>query len=91
MTLLFPKDVKNIIYPNGKQAMALRGHQEDISDISSNSENTGNFLMLVQQIAQYNPILQEHLNNPLSKNYTYLSPLSQNELIKVIGINTLQS
>ena len=47
--------------------------------------------MLLQQIELYSPILVKHWSTPLSKNATFLSPLSQNELIEVIGINTLQS
>ena len=50
----------------------------DKSDISSNSKNLGNFLMLLQQIALYNPISTENLNVSLSRNATYLSPLLQN-------------
>ena len=70
MNLLLPKDGKNIqnilqaiarvIHLLGKQDLALRGHQEDISDISSNSENPGNCLTLLQQIALCNPISAKH-------------------------------
>ena len=49
----------------------------------------GKFLILLQQTAFYNPTLAEHLNTPPSKNATYLSPLLQTELIKVIGINAI--
>ena len=47
--------------------------------------------MLLQQIASYSHILVEQLNTSLSKKDTYLSTLSQNELIEVISINTIQS
>ena len=47
--------------------------------------------MLLQQMTMYNSILKEHLKTSLSKNCTYLAILSNNELIEVIGINTLQS
>ena len=80
--------IARVIHLLGKLGIALRTHRDDISD--ENNENPGHFLMLIQQIAIYNPVLAEHLNTPLSKNATYLSPLSQNELIEVIGINTIQ-
>ena len=80
-----------VIHLLGKQALALRGHWEDISNISSNSENPGNILILLQQIALYNPILAEHLNTTLRKNATYLSLFWKNELIEVIRIYTIQS
>ena len=48
-------------------------------------------MILSQEIAFYNPILAKHLNNSLSKNATYLNPLSQNKLLEVIGINAIQS
>ena len=48
-------------------------------------------MILSQEIAFHNPILVKHLNNSLSKNATYLNPLSQNKLLEVIGINTIQT
>ena len=81
--------IERLIHLLGEQDQAC---SEDIERTchSSNSENPGNFLLLLQQIALYNPILAEHLNIPLSKTATYLSPLSQNKLIEVTGINTIQ-
>ena len=40
--------IARVIHLLGKQGLALRGHREDILDISSNSGNPGNFLMLLQ-------------------------------------------
>ena len=34
-----------VIHLLGKQGLALRGHREDLSGISSNSENPGNVFM----------------------------------------------
>ena len=56
--------IARVIHLLGKQGLALRGHREDMSGISSNSENSGNIFML----------LEEHLNTPLTKTATYLSP-----------------
>ena len=80
-----------VIHLLGKQGLALKGHREDMSGISSNSENPGNVFMFLQQIVLYNPILEEHLNTLLTKTAAYLSPFSQNELIEIIGIKTIQS
>ena len=44
----------------------------------------------MHEIAQYCPELGNHLKNPLMKNETYTSTKSQNEMIDVIGINTIQ-
>ena len=52
--------IARVIHLLGKQDLALRGHQEDISDISSNSENPGNCLTSLQQIALCNPISAKH-------------------------------
>ena len=48
------------------------------------------FLMLLQEI-YYNPTLAECMSFLLCKNTTYLIQLSQNKLIEVTGINTIQS
>ena len=42
----------------------------------------GNFLTIVKKIAHSNPILKEHIEKPIRKDVTYLSPKSQNELIQ---------
>ena len=47
--------------------------------------------MLFQEISHYNPTLARHFSTLFSKNTTYLSPLSQNELVEVTGINIVQS
>ena len=53
--------------------------------------NPGNFIEFLQEIANYSPELAEHVEKPASRNATYLSPQSQNELIGVIGINSIQN
>ena len=75
----------------GKHSLALRVHREDISGSFSKEGNPENFLMLLQEISHYNPILARHLTASFSKNTTYLSPLSQNELVEIIEINIIQS
>ena len=50
----------------------------------------GNFLAIVKEIANSNPILKEHIEKPIRKDLTYFSPKSQNELIDLIDRNFIQ-
>lgn len=75
----------------GKQGLALGVHREDISYKFSAEDNPENGLMLFQEISHYNSTLTRHFSTLFRKNTTYLSPLSQNELVEVIGINIVQS
>ena len=74
----------------GKQDMALRGHREEMDD-SKPDNNPGNFLFILTEVAQYYPVLQEHLEEPFRKYVTCLSPASQNEMIDIIGKNIIQA
>lgn len=64
------------------QNLAFRRHREDIS-----SSNQGNFLELVKLIAQFDPIMQQHLSavNNSPSSLSYLSPTIQNELIHLMA------
>ena len=42
------------------------------------------------RLHKYCPELDNHLKIPLMKNATYINPKTQNEMIDVIGINTIQ-
>ena len=53
--------------------------------------NPGNFIEFLREIANYSPELAEHMEKPESRNATYLSPQSQNELIGVMSINSIQN
>ena len=70
----------HIIHLLGNQGFALRGHRERPKTAAG--KNQGNFLALIREIA--------HLEDPLRKDVTYLSPKSQNELIDIIGIRIIQ-
>ncbi len=67
------------------QNLALRGHEENLND--DNTLNVGNFLALLKVIAQYDPLLANHLQraqeNPRS--VSYLSPEIQNEFICLLA------
>ena len=76
-----------IVHLFGRQGLTLRGHRENLEEDES---NMGNFLAIVKEIANSNPILKEHIEKPIRKDVTYLSSKSQNELIDVIGRNFIQ-
>ena len=63
-----------VIHLLGKQGLALRGHREGPK--AAAGKNQGNFLALVREIAHYYPLLKKHLEDPLRKDVTYLSPKS---------------
>jgi hypothetical protein len=67
-----------------KQGLALRGDKE-----STESKNKGNFLELIELLGKYEPELADHLK--LHKRSSYVSPMSQNEFISVIGHECIRS
>ena len=69
------------------QNLALRGHLE----ILSSSDNSGNFLELVKFLANYDPVVREHLTWIQAQLGTvlYLSPRIQNEFITILGRHVL--
>ena len=70
----------------GRQCIALRGDIERMDQPG----NPGNFLAMLKLIANYDPILKGHLENPRQRNATYVSPRIQNEIIDIIGKNIIQ-
>ena len=86
----YPKIVEalaRIIHLIGKQGIAYRGTEEETDDSSG---NPGNVLAIVREIANYYPLLHEHIFTPLRKDVLYMSPTSQNELIEIIGKRIIQ-
>ncbi|KAE8741214.1 hypothetical protein FOCC_FOCC013248 [Frankliniella occidentalis] len=83
--------------------IAYRGGQEAAHSLEDRSVNHGNFLELVLLLAEYDPVLQEHVrisietskklrdSNPGSKGrgsfVSFLSKSTVNKLIKIIGSN----
>ena len=85
------KRIARTVHSLGKQGLPLRGNWENMIDSETGTDrNPGNFIAFSHEIAQYCPELDNHLKNPLMKNATYTSPKSQNEMIDVTGINTIQ-
>ena len=67
----------------GKQNIPLRGHRDDSTSTASNK---GNFLAILNLLASRDGQLAEHLKGS-SKNATYTSKSTQNEIINIIGQN----
>ncbi|GLV33410.1 hypothetical protein CBL_21209, partial [Carabus blaptoides fortunei] len=67
------------------QNLALRGDEKHLR--KDEDKNVGNFLSVIKLVAQYDPLLEKHLNhareNPGS--LSYLSPEIQNEFIHPIA------
>ena len=51
----------DIILFLGRQGMSYRGHRSEGANTLDSSENHGNFLQLVLLVANYDPILQNHV------------------------------
>ena len=66
----------------GKQGLSFRGHRDDST--ASDSDNTGNFVQLVQFRAENDDVLRTYLETA-PRNALYTSKTIQNEMISVIG------
>ena len=68
-----------------RQCIALCGDNKVLNE--DRCGNTGNFLAVLQLIANHDNILKQHLDNIqlFSRNITYSSPLIENEIIEIIG------
>lgn len=79
------KTISNIILFCAKNNLPLSGSSDKVGD-----DNCGIFLGLIELISQYDPLLDEHVNN-VKHNYSYdkvlsyFSPLIQNELVIIMG------
>ena len=68
-----------------KQGLPFRG---DVERVQTN-KNSGNFLALLKDYAATDDVLFKHLNSLRAKNATYLSPITQNDIINVIGYDLI--
>jgi hypothetical protein len=65
----------------GKQNIPLHGHRDDSTSVASNK---GNFLAILNLLASHDDQLAQHVKGS-SKNATYTSKSTQNEIINIIG------
>ena len=77
------------MYLFGRENLALRGHPDSITD-QKFSDNLGNVIVFLRETANYSPELAERITNTVMKNATYLSPQSQNELVDMVDVSTIQ-
>ena len=75
------------IFYCGRQCIALRGDTERLNQPG----NPGNFLAMLTVVANHDPVLKAHLENPRLRNATYISPHTQNEIIDIIGKKIIQN
>lgn len=78
------KRILDVIITLARCNLPLRGHREQVQSIDSSS---GNFLNVIALLSRYDPILRSHLDNDSTK-IKFMSPLIQNELIKLTAFFT---
>ena len=78
-----------IMHLTGKQGIAYQGTGEKAAD-SNTAGSPGNFWDIVQEIANYYPLLHEHIFTPLRNDVLCMSPTSQNESFEIIGKRIIQ-
>ena len=79
------KSIASAVLYCARQCIALRGDAESVESLG----NPGNFLSLLRLLAVHDEELRRHLEIPVMRWATYLSPQTQNELIKVMGNHIL--
>ena len=85
-----PTKIAQPVHFCGRQGMPLRGHHEGFLSSEAGS-NPGNIIAYLRDLTKDDKLLLEHISAPLAKNVTYLRPQSQNEMIQIIGIHTIQA
>ncbi|KAL2524341.1 putative HAT dimerization domain [Abeliophyllum distichum] len=65
-----------------KNTLPLRGDDEHLY-----AENNGLFLQMIEMVAEFDPVMQEHIRRATSREiqYTYLGKKIQNELIQMLA------
>ena len=71
-----------ILYLIGKQRISYKGTQKTPAN-SDAIQNPGNFLAIVPQVKHRYLLLYKHICSTLGKDFFYMSPTNQNELIDI--------
>ena len=71
-----------MLYLIGKQGISYQGTQETASN-GDTLWNSGIFLVIARQVTHCYLLLYQHINWPLQKDISYMSPASQNKFIDV--------
>ena len=79
------KSIASAVLYRARQCIALLGDAESVES----SGNPDNFLSLPRLLAVHDEEFRRHLEIPAMRCATYLSPQTQNELIKVMGKHIL--
>lgn len=71
-----------------EQNLAFRGHNSNLHET-----NNGNFLGVVELLAEFDPVMSEHVRRAETKEIAdhYLGKTIQNELITLIGDKTVEA
>ncbi|XP_050065497.1 uncharacterized protein LOC126554459 [Aphis gossypii] len=84
--------VCSVLKSLARHGLSFRG---DFEKFGSSTSNTGNFIMMMELLAEYDPLLSEHISkygNPGKGNTSYLSFSTYEQFIKIMSekvINTI--
>jgi len=84
--------VCSVVKSLASHGLSFRG---DVEKFGSSTSNTGNFIMMMELLAEYDPLLSEHISkygNPGKGNTSYLSFSTYEQFIKIMSekvINTI--
>ncbi|XP_044134789.1 zinc finger MYM-type protein 1-like [Bufo gargarizans] len=71
--------IVNVTLTMSMANLSFRGHREKLGEV-----NNGNFLSIIELLAEYDPVLKQLLQLP-QKSVRYLSPRIQNEIIDILS------
>ena len=78
-----------ILYLIGKQEISYQESQKAAAS-SDTLWNPGSFLAIVRQVKHLCLLVDDHIHSALRKDFFYISPISQNEMIGIVAKYTIQ-